>query len=286
MEQRAMIPDLIGVIEELRANRSSCRIVVHNVRQFGLIHLYFVDGALREVESRHGSAATALSEVAGWTLMTIRVDERVYPPVLDSDAAMLDSLLDAVLMRADSPNEPLSGAHGDSARPSSPSSGFSASWPSPSFASATWQLPPLAGTGARAGASASRSTAGVEQGISRAQWQVVTLLVHEISVGLGRAIGNQMSILLLQQALHHAARSHSVLFDLELDSDGWLHSVPEADISVHRPAELADAVAAVLAGYEKRCACLLTPAEAHGLVRNAAEPFRSSLSRLGLGIAD
>jgi hypothetical protein len=149
-------------------------------------------------------------------------------------------------------------------------------------------LPPLDGVAPPAGLASriGRAHDGpASDRITDPQWQLVALVVHQVLEQAVAAIGGRMAEGVLRQALAHAAKSHRVASAIELDESGWLKVTAGHTITRYTAFDVADAIAAILTGFELRCASLVGAERAQRIIASAAAPFRTSLAQIGLDVS-
>lgn len=289
---------LARLVADIRANGRTMRLVARNTERFGLVHLHFARGRLVQVEGHAGSALASIGDLASWRYGVVRQDTSPQlagpvPPDPHLDAALEDTLR---RLMADGIVQPVSLP---TPRPSAPSVSRP-SVPVPSRATPPPPRPPSIGSGglpplSRAPAAAApvpgsannnAATSPVRtDALTTPQWQLVALVVHQVIEGAGALIGAQMAENLLRQALTTAARSQPLLHDLTVDAGGWLKAREDGVIAHYATYDVAEAVAAVLTGFELRCASLLGAERAQDVILVAAAPFRNALAQIGLDIS-
>lgn len=124
-----------------------------------------------------------------------------------------------------------------------------------------------------------------EERLTEPQWQLIALVVRQILEKASGIVGEQMAQSMLRQALGHAARTGPLLTHVELDTSGWLRVLPPHEITQYSAYDVVDAIAALLTGFETRCATLVGAEQAQHILMSAAAPFRASLVQIGLDIS-
>ncbi|HLJ80562.1 MAG TPA: hypothetical protein VKT52_03675 [Ktedonobacterales bacterium] len=302
MEHGFPLARLARLVAETRASGRTMRLVARNTERFGVVHLYFVRGRLAQVEGHAGSPLASISDLAGWRYGVVRQDASAAPSGRAAADPRLDAALDDTLRRlmaagvvqpislptswpsAPSSNRPSSPfASHISPPPAGPPSIGSGGLPPLSHAPATASGAEVAGSPSSAGSAATKTAR--TDALTAPQWQMVALVVHQVVEGAGAFIGIQMAEGLLQQALTFATRSHPVLLDLTLDTGGWLKACEDDAIARYSTYDVTDAIAALLTGFELRCASLTGAARAQDVILVAAAPFRTALAQIGLDIS-
>jgi len=297
MEHGFPLARLARLVAEIRASGRTMRLVARNTERFGLVHLYFVRGRLALVEGHAGSPLASVGDLSSWRYGVVRQEA---PPFSSASSVPPDPRLDAALddslrrLMAGGVVQPISLP---TSWPSAPSANRS-SVPFPSRASpppphspsiGSGELPPFSRARGAASGSATTGSAATKaartDALTTPQWQMVALVIHQVVEGSGALIGARMAEGLLRQALTSAARAHPVLLDLEVDAGGWLKTREDGAIARFATYDVADAIAALLTGFELRCASLLGAERAQDAILVAAAPFRNSLAQIGLDIS-
>jgi hypothetical protein len=320
MERGHPFANLPTYVAYARTRGRPTRLVLRNTERFGLVHLYFQSGHLARVEGHAGSPLNSIADLASWQFGVIRQDD-VPGGIADGVAdASLESALSGVLRELESrgvvrpvPPARMPSRRGPAGRPSSVRPG--ASVPPPASVApgqsgplrldvppypdtrAGGEVPPQPGaTGLPsldsvappegiASQAAARAEGPDSQRITDPQWQLVALVVHQVLEQAVGVIGGTMAEGLLRQALGHAAKSHRVARDVELDDSGWLKTTAGHTITRYTAFDVADAIAALLTGFELRCASLVGAEQAQRIIASAAAPFRTSLAQIGLDVS-
>lgn len=294
MEHGFPLARLAQLVADTRARRRTGRLVARNTERFGLIHLYFVQGRLAQVQGHAATPLASITDLATWRYGVLRQDTPPDPSEAAAPDPRLDAALDDALRRLQASGvvRPAMSGGWSGSLPASASS-----HPSPSHASpppsapssiGSGALPPLSrlqdASGSTAPGRAATKTARADA-LTTPQWQMVALVVHQVIEGATVLIGAQMAENLLRQALASAARSYSLLLDLEVEAGGWLKTREDGAITQYSTADVAEAVAAVLTGFEVRCASLIGATRAQDIILVAAAPFRNALAQIGLDIS-
>lgn len=308
MEHGHPLARLAAFVAAARMRGRPTRIVVRNTERFGLIHLYFQHGHLVRVEGYRDTPFTGLADLATWQYGVLRQDEvsgdygeGPVDPRLET--AFADTLRELEARGVVQPAPPIAQRAASSGSiPAMPevigmmpgvsgmrrSASSINSIPAYQSPSAPTDLPPLDATPDIAvphGSTAPTATAPEEERLTDPQWQLIALVVRQIMEKAGVLIGAQMAQTILQQSLTHATRSKSPLIDIELDATGWLRATSPNVLTRYTAYDMADAIAALLTGFEARCASLIGTERAQQVITAAAAPFRTSLVQIGLDIA-
>jgi hypothetical protein len=299
------LSELPILVRAMRGQNRPSRLVLRNTERVGLVHLYFVNGSLVHVEGHRGPGAESLADVATWEQGVIRNDPLVEPPAA-SQADHLEAALATVLQRL--------GQRGVTpvSRPSLPhaaASGVSEPYhavPRPPYPLppsldpfAVSGLPPLPPVQEDARApvvpvvpvvpvapvAPPTPAMPVPDTLTDPQWQLLALAVHQVVERAGREVKRTVAEGLLAQALAALAGGRRFLTVLEVDTTGWLRPRQEGVISAYGAAEVVEAIAELLAEFERRCAVIVGATRARTIVVEGCLPFRVPLAQIGLDIA-
>ncbi|MGZ3666129.1 MAG: hypothetical protein ACXVDA_16800 [Ktedonobacterales bacterium] len=329
MEQEYPLAYLAQMVASTLGQERPTRLALHNTDRFGLVHLYFAHGRLSRVEGHRGSPLASLSDLATWRAGTIRRDYGASAAVSNAgpsehDTQLAQALTEAIrtleangVIRPAGPGTSHPGTLGTQSGPlrrrtphTRPGSSPLPPYPHtlaprslpvpgsrppimPEVSQVEYMagLPPLAGAALPPEPPASVRDAEATGGalLSRPQWQLIALVTRQVVEQAGQQIGQQLAENLLRQALGQTAASKEPLRIVEIDSTGWLQTVPSMEgktITDYPTTAVTDAVAALLTNYEQRCAALVGAAQAQQIIAVATGPFRASLAQIGLVVAD
>lgn len=323
MEQEYSLTNLAQMVASALSQDRPMRLALHNTERFGLVHLYFAHGRLIRVEGHRGSPLASLSDLASWRSGTIRRDSGSAVAMLNASQSELDAQLAPALaeaIRSLEANGVIHPAAPASVYPDSQSMQSGPLWKRPpptrpgtsplpphpytpvpesmptiirerSQLEQMAGLPPLANAAMPPDPPTSVRDADVagDALLTSPQWQLIALVTRQVVEQAGRQIGGQLAENLLRQALGQAAASKEPLRAVEIDSTGWLQTVrsPEGKTITDYPTmAVTDAVAVLLTSYEQRCAALVGATQAQRIIAVAAGPFRMSLAKIGLVVAD
>jgi hypothetical protein len=277
MKQGYPLAQLAVVVALARGSAAPTRLLLRNSERFGLVHLYFAGGHLVDVEGHRDSPFNTLNDLATWWQGLIRRDD-AEPALAAPLDLRLDAVLDQVLTALASrgvlsPSVLLPSApHPSSSFPFAPDRGIG-------VLAAPHARAPMARTSPEV-------IAASDERLTMPQWQLIAFAVRQIIAQANAVLGGQNADRIFGQALAHAARRRPLLAALALDPSGWL--IPtQSDAMVRFSAfDIADAIAAVLAGFETRCASFVGPERARDLIVSAVEPFRVGLAQIGLDVSE
>lgn len=296
MDQDYPLARLGTIVALARTRTTPTRLLLRNSDRFGVIHLYFAGGRLVSVEGHRDSPVNTLADLGAWENGTIRTDDAQIPLLGDPDPRLEVALAHALQELA---------AHGARHTPSRPRSRPGRTRPTPLPGASQPATPrPVSGLFRSGPASSDIPPVGLPplsatpevpvgpaaeaprpENLTAPQWQLIALAVRQVVTQAGAEIGETMSIRLFSQALAHAARTRPMLAPLSIELSGWLTATPADAMLQFRCDAVVEAVADVLAGFETRCASLVGPSRAKGLIVAAVGPFRQGLAQIGLEVA-
>lgn len=307
MDQEYPLARLGTIVALARARTTPTRLLLRNNERFGVIHLYFAGGRLVSVEGHRDSPVSSLSDLSTWQGGSIRTDDAQVSLLGDPDPRLevaLAHALQGLAARGITQAPSLPRSHPSVASPRSRTSKMPSRAPSPvptsqqtspHSAAAVFRsgspspevppmgLPPLSQTPeVPVGPPAAPTDS---ENLTSPQWQLIALTVRQIVTQVGAEVGDTMAIRIFGQALTHATRTRPVLTPLTIELSGWLTATPPDAMLQFRCDAVVEAIADVLAGFETRCASLVGPARAQGLIIAAVGPFRQALAQIGLEIA-
>jgi hypothetical protein len=305
MERTHQLYHLAGLIASLRARGQATRVVVRNTERFGLIHLYFEQGCLVQVTGHAGSPVRNMEDLSTWHQGAVRIDRARPSPGILAASAELEPLLSQALDQLQRrgvvhPAPPaVSQRVPRGARPPAEDAApLAARSPlGPRGALGAGGLPPLGAVGQElpplpaladdmpAGPAVPARPSGSNQ-LTDPQWQLLALVVRQITVHAGQLLGIQVAEGLLRQALALTSAHSAFLGPLEVDTTGWLHARDPGFVTHFATFDAAEAVAVLLATYEALCAGLLGERDAQQLIASATAPFRTSLEQIGIAISE
>lgn len=323
MEQEFPLAHLAQLVASSLSQERPTRLALRNTERFGLVHLYFAQGRLCRVEGHRASPLASLSDLATWRAAAIRRDDGLSAAVASASQgehvpALAQALAEAIRVLETngviSPPAPVTphpisrGALSGPLRMRTPHSRPGSS-PLPPYphtpnpksmppSAREWsQLEQMAGLPPLANAAMPPEPPAPWRGaepvggalLGNPQWQLIALVTRQVVERAGRQIGQQLAENLLRQALGQTATSKESLRVVEIDSTGWLQMIasPEGkNITDYPTAVVTDAIAALLTNFELRCASLVGAAQAQQILASATEPFRASLAKIGLAVAD
>jgi hypothetical protein len=300
MERAHQLSELASLIATLRARSQAARVVVRNTERFGLLHLYFDKGRLIHVEGHASSPARSLQDLSTWRQGAVRID-RIAPTLGPAaDPADLESLLSQALEElqrrgvvASAPAAHPGHAPEQASRLRGMTSGPLPLGPRGALgAGGLSSYPPSASAAPRGGTDPGASPGVLESEVmpgpllTEPQWQLLALVVRQVTEHAGQLLGIQVAEKLLVQALARATPRSAFLSGLAIDSTGWLRPIETGYATRFAPFDVAEGVAALLTALESLCAGLLGERGAQQLIAGAMAPFRASLEQIGITVSE
>ncbi|HEV8191614.1 MAG TPA: hypothetical protein VGP82_09030 [Ktedonobacterales bacterium] len=282
---------LPAVVKAIRLQSQPARLVLRNTGRVGLVHLYFARGVLVHVEGHRGPGAESLADVATWESGVIRSDALPEPPAA-LPGEQLEATLATVLHRLEvrgitersEPSRPLL-PRVSVTMPPRPQPGDqrrTSAFSHVSTPSAVPGLPPLPPS---EDTIIMPSPAASPRALTDPQWQLLSLAVHEVVERATRDMQRTVAEGLLTQTLVALATQRRFLAQLEVDTTGWLRAGNEAAVAAFEASEVVEAVAALLAEFERRCAVIVGVVRARQILVEGCLPFRAPLAQIGLDVA-
>jgi hypothetical protein len=292
---------LPAYIAAARARGRPTRLVLRNSDRIRVVHLYFQQGRLIQVEGHRGTGAASLADLANWQGGTIRQDDLGNQPIAGEPDPQLEVTLGGALLQletlgvinrasplASDPRVPAIGTSqpGLSAVPSTPSYGASGMGmpglpplPAPPLSEAMTARTPTAPTA---------PTAPSRSGAGEAPWQLLARFVYQIVERAEREIPPAIAVGMLMQAVSRLSTSSSaapVMSCVEVDEAGWLRPRQEGALARFSLFDLTQSIAQLITDYQTRCAQHVGHENARKIITDAAEPYRLALKSLGLDIS-
>lgn len=281
MEHAHQLTELAGLIATVRAKGQAVRLVLHHTERFGLIHLYFAEGRLVRVEGHAGSPARSLVDLQSWRHGAIRVDHVATAAAPAVDTSDFEAMLDQTLAELERRGVIYPAPPAVHARAFTPAPGMGRQ--SPIDGLPTMALPlldelrqsPTVGPAA---------PSAPERRLTDPQWQLLALAIRQVMDQAGQLIGSQVAQGMLRQALAQAATGNAFLAGLDIDVTGWVHPREAGFVTRYATHEVAEAVAALLTGFESLCAGVLGVSRAQQMIATATGPLRTSLEQIGIAV--
>jgi hypothetical protein len=288
MERAHQLSELAGLIATIRAKGQAVRLVLHHTERFGLIHLYFAEGRLVRVEGHAGNPTRSLLDLRTWRYGAIRVDHIAAQASLTAEGDALETVLSQTLAELERrgvihPAPPAVTpqatwhARGMSGRPQGTSGQASID------GLPTMALPLLPELRHPSMVGAIPVLASGES-LTDPQWQLLALAIRQVTDQAGQLIGSQVAQGMLRQALAQTATGNPFLAGLDIDATGWVHPHEAGFATRFSTYDVAEAVAALLTGFESLCAELLGAVRAQQMIAAATGPLRTSLEQIGISV--
>jgi hypothetical protein len=279
------------VVKAIRVQGLPARLVLRNSARVGLVHLYFAGGVLVHVEGHRGPGAESLADVATWESGVIRSDALPEPPAA-LPGEQLEATLTTVLHRLEvrgitprsEPPRPLL-PRVVATMPPRPQLGGQRSTYAFSHVSTPSGVPGLPPLPSPDDTVIMPSPAASPHALTDPQWQLLSLAVHEVVERATRDMPRTVAEGVLAQTLAALATQRRFLTQLEVDTTGWLRERNETAVVAFDASEVVEAVAALLAEFERRCAVIVGAARARQILVEGCLPFRVPLAQIGLDVA-
>jgi len=237
--------DLAYIINNIRRVRAFGRLTLRNTARMGLAHLYFRGGRLVHVVGNRGGANITLTDLAEWTLATIRF-ERGIAMGGEGINAEQERLFDDVLMRLQRRGVVL-----------------------------TPERPRIIESHIVAAARA-------EQLITPFEWRVLVESTRRVSLAVAHLVGPREAMNVLRDILDDCSSSFPALSGLQIAPSGYLQVTRNAQFDRVPRREILEGFAALITICEYFCLPIIGEVDAHRLIIQALGDVGPALVSLGV----